>query len=185
MKYSDTEIDTMTLGYETDATLLMNGIGTGTGVQERIGRKILVRGIQLGIILDTPTTTGVSQAVRIVVVQDKQANGTACGWDDVFDDGTSGNNASTLTDPLNVENRFRFNILFDKIVNLQVQSAAPQNKTLKVYRKVTIPVIYGGNGDEIDDINTNSIYLLVKNSVAAGTSSATIGGYTRIRYTDM
>lgn len=185
MKYNDEEVTGLTLGYDTDTKLLMNGITQGVGVQERVGKKIMVKGIQLGLHFETPATTGVEQSVRVVVVQDKQANAAACGWDDVFDDGTGGNDATSLTDPLKVENRYRFTVLYDKMLKLSVDSAYPRQHSFKVFRKVNIPVMYGGVGDTIASINSNSIYLLVKNSVVTGNASALIGGYTRIRYTDM
>jgi len=185
MKYMDTDIDAMTLGYGIDAKLLMNGIEEGTGASQRIGKRITIRGIQLGILLGTPITTGLTQWVRVVVVQDKQANGAECGWDDVFDDGTGGNDYTSLSDPLKVENRYRFSILYDRTVMIDVQSAGSQQRMIRMFKKVNIPVIYGNTGEEVDDINTNSIYLLVKPSMAAGTAAAVIGGYTRVRYTDV
>lgn len=167
--------------------ILLNGLSQGTDATTRIGRKVLMKSLLVRVTVSMTTLAAGTQPagaiggqVRFLCIYDSQSNGAAPIASDILSQVTT----DTVVSPMNLNNRERFKILFDKYVTIDPQG--PQSATLKCYKKFNLPIIFnGGNAGTIADIQTGSIYIL-----AAATCQATAAfncetnGYSRIRFLD-
>jgi len=147
----------------------------GDNQSERIGRKITLKSIWIrGNIVLTPqgAAAAATDVTRIIVVQDKQANGAAFGVTDVL---TSANYLSFK----DLENESRFVILKDVQIATRstggVAAATLEgNNTFNWYMKCNIPIEYDSS------LTTGVIATQRSNSIAV--LGINQGGLTTIQY---
>jgi len=164
----------------TSAVVLLNGIARGDDINQRNGRQVTMRSIELRGYNYVTTATGTDQIHRVCLVLDKQPNGAALTAAQVF------SSVSHLA-PRNLENRARFKILMDKrmTLNSDVVGEPGARRVWKIYRRLNIPVTFNnGNAGTVADIITGSVYLVMIGSNAAGVTAGSFQGISRIRYTD-
>ncbi len=162
-------------------------VDQGTGEEQRIGRKIIIRSIGIHLNVQLPATTSSAastDSLRFIVYQDKQANGAIATVAGILED-------SNIFAFNNLSNKNRFRILCDKIWNVNA-AAAGGNATNnlqtgefvlhKTWFKsaLNIPVEYSGTGNAIADITSNNIGILALSE----NSAVTLETNTRIRFTD-
>ena len=162
------------------AVQLLNGCSPGTGINQRIGRQIRMVRLEGTVTMMVTPTTGVDQRQRLLIVLDRQANGVAPSAPDVLE-------ATTVESPPNVSNQKRFTILYDRRFALNASaepgSQAIVNMSLPLDGRI---VQYGfGGTDTVADIVTNSLYMIVLGSEAAGTSAGTAIYNLRTRFVDV
>lgn len=180
-------IDTAAAGYVCDTTgtvTLMNGVAQGTDFTNRIGRKYTNTSIQLeGSIQPLDTTTGPTKC-RVMVIYDKQPNGSLPAITDVL-------TASTSNAFMNLNNRDRFivihqeNVTIGGVSNVATQSfaQAPSVYNVSVFKKIKMETINDGTGAGIGDIQSGSIFLLTIGDQAAGAGGSFVGAL-RVRFSD-
>ena len=157
---------------------LLNGIARGDDINERNGRQVLMKSVQISWLSFATAATGVDQVHRVVLVYDRQANATALTWNDVF-------GSSSIHYPRNLENRKRFKILMDQSYVINAAGEPGTGRVEKFYRKLAHPVTFNaGDAGTIADITTGSLYLMWTSSVGAGATAGTIQGRARVRYSD-
>lgn len=169
---------------DTISTVLLNGIAEGTALNERIGRKITLLSSSVKYTVVSPTDFS-SSNVRFTVVWDKQANGSAPTAADLFQASATPANSN-----FNLNNRQRFQTLYDKRISLNpVDSAHTSHHSgsipIRVKGKTTV---YKSTGGAIADIATGSLYLIVCGTAANGGVAATkpVFNYnSRTRYVDI
>lgn len=174
-----------TYNFNISSTVIgLNFVATGSDFTNRIGRKITMTSIQCrGMICPTDTTT-ISSQPRMLIVYDTQPNGALPTITEVLQ-------ASTSSSMLNLNNRDRFRVLYDKQVvvggvsNTTDQSFAltPSCHNIKMYKKLNLPVIFDGTGATIADIQTGSVVALFI-STSGVSDGASFTGSFRIRFTD-
>lgn len=163
---------------------LINGIATGTDYTDRTGRKVMLKSM-LGRIFIYPTlstSNSYGTVTRCLVVYDCQANGANPSVTDIL-------NVATYDSPMNLNNRDRFKVLYDKFVTtgafVNVTNAltqgSPVPRMFNIYKKLNHEEIFGGTGSTIGSIQTGSIFVLLINSVDMTTSA---DAYFRVRFTD-
>jgi len=172
----------------TTAVVLCNGCARGDEINERTGREIVMKSIQLQYNAVSTATTGIVNHVRVMVVYDRQANGAALTAAQVLSN--TGGADGTLC-PRNLENRRRFWILYDRSVVV-----GPQGVTTTAlgalplvhrqwYRRITLPVTFNnGDAGSVADITTGSLYLVVVGNQADGNTDADVYYHVRVRYQD-
>jgi len=175
----------------TSAVLLLNGIARGDDIGDRIGRKVIIKMMELRFKLGATSDTGIDQVQRLLVVYDKQTNGAACTGAQVLATVAS---AYAPYSPTNLENRNRFVVLYDTgAVSIQsdVLGAVevPKYGSQRVFNMKRyfsgLPVTFNaGDAGTVADISTGSIYAVVCGSVAAGATAGSAAIYSRIRYED-
>lgn len=166
---------------------LLNPLIQGTDSTTRIGRKILMKSIQIKLDMALQNAgAGVPDAgrdagtVRFMVVYDSQTNGAALAATDVL----VVTGGSAVVAPMNLNNRERFKIIWDK--NRIIDPQGPAQIFFKLYKKCTLPMIFnGGNAGTVADIQTGSIYFLMVTSSQATAVGTMLGQiYSRIRFID-
>lgn len=156
--------------------VLLNGLASGAGTNERVGRKVTIKSVSLRYIHDATGSDPASQ-IRIAIIYDKQPNGALPGVTDIF-------NLGNFISHLNLSNSDRFVVIMDEISD-SAQSAS-LNISGKRHVKCNLETIYGAGTNGISAINSGSLMIL-----AANNSDPTIGNVTslfynvRIRYTDV
>lgn len=157
-------------------------IAQGTTDQTRIGTKLIVRNINIRwwATLDSQTTGPNGQLVRLMVVQDLQANGAQAAVTDVL---KSANQSAFR----NLDNDERFKVLYDKwqTINPTAQNAATSSalnvsQLKKVNKKCYIPIVISSTTNDIANVKSNNIFVL---GIATGAVS-NISAQCRIKFTD-
>lgn len=161
----------------TPGILLLNGMTVGSSIDQRVGREVTLRSIQFQYVVRA-NTAGVDQQVRVALVYDRQTNGAAPAFNDVFD-------YSNVTAARKLENRKRFRILYDRTYTLNAIGEPGAQVARRFYRRLRHPVTFNsGSTGLVADITTGSFYLLFLSTQAAGTNAALLDYNTRVRYTD-
>jgi len=164
----------------------LNIVATGDGEQNRIGRKIQIKSVWLkgsATLLTSATAAAATDTVRMILVQDKQANGAAFAVTDVLQ------NADYLGFR-NVANTSRFNILWDKTIDINasavftaVPAGLPMVRNFNNYLKCNIPIEFDAslNTGVITTQRSNSIALLM---ISKNNNISQVQYRARIRYAD-
>lgn len=164
-------------GSATATLKLLNGVAQGTTAITRLGRKIVMKSLYInGVVYVAPTSTGATP-VRVLVVYDKQSNGTAPVATDVVQE-------DAITSPMNLGNSSRFEVICDHWIPC-VGTAGPQAQPFRIYKKLNHKVEFNaGSAGTIADIQTGSVYVLVWTTNAIGTAALLTFNDTRIRFVD-
>lgn len=187
MKFNDATID--------DAAVVANGtiqnelleIAEGVGEEQRVGRKITIRKCIYRFtitIATTATAANTTDTVRLMIVQDKQANGAMPTVANVLQtDFYLGLN--------NLANSARFRTLFDKFYDLNCIAGSGQNAadifgasslSDQVYLNVNIPIEYDNSAatGDITTIRSNNIFMIWLSKLG----HCAVVGRWRVRYSD-
>lgn len=153
-------------------------VAQGVGETERIGKKIVVKSIYLrGVIVHQPTAAiSGGNTVRIMIVNDKQANGAAFTVGQVL-------NPQSYLAHRNLENVDRFRVLRDSTFSMNSEGVNESQKNISMYIKCNIPIEYDSSttSGAIVSQRSNSIALLM----IGDTNNVTVLSYNvRIRYAD-
>lgn len=163
------------------STTLLNGLVPGNSASQRTGNKVDIKSIQGLFYHVVVNGTGTDQSHRRLIVLDRQANGVAPTLAQVL----------TTADCFglrNLENRKRFKILSDKQIILDASGESGSKKYQKLYIKFRRPITVefnNGVAGTIADIVSNSLYLFVYGTNAAGATAGQCLGAVRIRYVDL
>jgi len=169
---------------EVPATGQLNLIPQGVTESTRVGRKCVIKSIQMrGIVLLQPAAAAVSASTAyLYVVLDKQCNGAAAAATDVL----TGTNFSQAFH--NLSNSQRFVVLKKMKWTLQPSAGvttAYNNvaRSYDWYKKCNIPLEFSSTTGAITEIRSNNIFLL------AGSDGQTddlinLAGTCRVRFSD-
>jgi len=166
----------------TGAVLLLNGVATGTDYNTRVGRKILLKSMNFKLSTYINSACPNGDIIRTMIVYDTQANGAAP---------TVANILQTVAwdSPMNLDNRDRFKVLYDKYRSIPAYNYAAgaittgdfSSPLVKVYKRLSYDVNFSGTGATVGSIATGSVYLLTISFNGSG-----VGYYvnSRIRFID-
>ena len=178
------QIDTYTGSIVADTTGalgLVNGCIQGADRNNRVGREITMRSIQVTGLSAVTSATGLDQTHRVLLVYDSQPNGTALTVAQVLD--TTGINV-TLAQK-NRDGIRRFTILLDRLMRLNSNAEPGGAEAWRYYRRCNLPVRFNsGNAGTVADIETGSLYLISLGSLAAGATAGTFVGTIRVLFED-
>jgi hypothetical protein len=186
-KFHDTSnTGVLPLNYAGPVSILVNGIKTGTDYTQRIGRKILLRNVQVRFTCanyQSLTNNSKTLILRLILFIDKQANGNPTPNESQLLENVSGPNV--ITSPPNVSNESRFKLLFDEVMVIPMtggnNTLSPQGGGFfKKFLKLNIQQQFIGSGYSAADINTNAMWLFIFSS-----DDADFNVYTRVRFIDL
>lgn len=162
----------------TGAVTLLDGCARGSDINERVGREILLRSVELKMVAKATATTGTDQTGRVLLIYDRQCNGVAPGITDILD-------SINVVAMKNLDNRKRFKILMDWCVDLSAAGQNGSERSKTFYRKLRHPVSYNsGTAGSVADIISGGLFLITLGSNVAGTTAGSLNVSTRVRYTD-
>lgn len=164
----------------TDRLECINLCTAGADIGNRVGREITMRSVQLrGYIVGNGAAP--AGLVFWAIVYDRQSNGAAPSWEDIY-------TADTLEPQFrNLDNRKRFKVLGSSYVQVPSTSSLETKQVpIEFYRKMRHPVEYNStNGGTIADIQTGALWFMIRASEAVGDNDYSIEAWTRVRFTDM
>lgn len=164
----------ITTGVTTWTINTLNDCAQGTTATTRIGRKILMKSINIQGVVATST----GNTARILIVYDKQPNGAVPLATDVL-------TSNTLMAMQNLDNRDRFIILADIFPYDQEENIANPSASSgfgwKRYIKCNLETIYNGTLGTIADITTGSLLIMTNINGATITGET---GMQRVRFVD-
>lgn len=161
----------------TSVTLL-NGMTSGSGINQHVGREIMMKSVEFRYMTYATPVTGVDQYHRVILVYDRQTNGAAPAATDVLV-------SATAISPRNLENRHRFKILYDRTIEVNNVGEPGSTKARKFYRRLAHPVTFNaGVAGTVADITTGSLYMITIGTEAAGATAGSTSVYCRVRYQD-
>lgn len=169
---------------EVPATGQLSLITLGDAENERNGRKVLVKSIQIqGMMLYVPAAANAAGVTKLHLVLDTAAIGTAAASSVVWE---STDYPSALRDPTNFE---RFKVLktwTDEWFTEGgiVTAGTNKAKAFSYYSKCNIPLTFApGAGGAIGDMRLNNIFLMAGCSTAID-DLVTVSGTCRLRFSD-
>lgn len=197
-----------------DDVMLCNGVSPGNDIFNRLGRRLRMRSILVSMQLVAPASVDLAAAditmnnttvatrvctCRLLLVLDKQPNGTQCLKNDILASLGSARKDGGYASPesnMNLDNRDRFLVLFDKIYT--VDTVDRVQRSIRIYKKLNIEVTYnnGQNARDVSALMTNALYLVAVSNQNPPDSTATapdpsvflcpfaLFTNTRMRYTD-
>ncbi len=190
MKYYDTYILNVTVPKATTLatiTCLNHLIAQGTQMNQRIGRKIMVRSIQVKYIIfaayDGAETACVENlCVRLVL--DRQCNGVLCTEGDIYNL-NAGVSYGPIPQTRKAENLSRFDILREDYINANAWSTVFGNSTQPVtyYIPCNIPILYD-NTSGMTSVKSNNLCFMMQASGLSTSKVWKIAASIRLRYTD-
>ncbi len=142
---------------------------TRTGSQINIS-SILIRGFA------EINSAATASYVRVQIVQDKQTNGSIYSGADLLADATAG---ESVISPLNLDNKYRFKILWDHCYQMPFGNASLY---INKYIKCNIPIRFDGITGTISDLTSNSLSLVFTSNEVTDVPLMTF--YTRLRFLD-
>ncbi len=104
---------------------------------------------------------------RCIILLDKQANGGNPNGSDLLQDNTVDDN---IVSPINVDNKFRFKILYNKVAKLSQEHPIQQ---FKFFKRLQIPIRYSGASNSVANIKTNNLILVLFSDEATNTPTIT------------
>lgn len=162
---------------------LLNGIARGDEINERNGREVIMKSVQLNLQIFATAVTGVGSVCRVLLVYDRQTNAAALTAALVLQ-------AATTLAGRSLENRRRFKIMMDRTYAVPSRIAAtvsgPEFIVDKFYRRLRHPITFNaGDAGTVADITTGSLYLICIGTEAAGATDGAINLFSRVRYQDL
>lgn len=184
-KFHDIVSDDTSVASAGDIQPVLLTIAQGTTEVTRIGRRIVIRKIQWRFQLQLDATTDQAQTsdvVRVILYQDKQANGAAATVVNILE-------TADYQSFRNLAESQRFNVLMDRTYDLNVPAAGGNGTAIETtefvvsdsfYKDCAIPIEYNATTGAITEIRSNNIGCLLISKAA----TADFFSQFRFRFTD-
>lgn len=181
-EYKNVDTNIAAAPLTTAGTLtLLNAIAAGNGPSGMVGRKCVLRSVQIRSSAFTGSAAGGGSTWRQLIVYDAESNGAAPAVNDIL------TNPNPFA-PMQLNNSHRFKILMDDFgifapnVAAATSASSPSTYAIDRYRKIALDFIGPATAGGPAGITTGAIYLLTLVSDATLTPSVT--HFARVRYTD-
>lgn len=178
------DVSATTYACDTTGTVtLLNTVAQGASQSQRIGKKWLMKSIQMkGYFF--AGSTGTYRGVGALLVYDKRPTGSLPAITDIL---VSVNSESFLNDVNS--GRFRIIRRWDEQIVGNTGTPTLTDMTIKnadTYVKLNLPVVNKAAGTgAIGDIEQGALYLVTCGNNSAGTGAASLYAGFRIRFIDM
>lgn len=157
----------------TGAVLLHSGLTKGDNVNERDGRMVRWKSIQIAGSVTRNAASTVQNRIHLALVIDTQPNGSGPVYTEIYD-------TATPDSFRNLDGRKRFVIL--KTWDMVLDADRPE-KFFKLYKKLDMKTVYNsGDSGTISDIESNALLVLAISDAATNTPSFTYK--SRARFID-
>ncbi len=160
----------------TPVIIQLSNIPQGDTTITRDGAQCKVLAIEMNVQIHAVASSSIS-TVRLLLVCDKQTNQAIYVNTDLLEDVTISDN---LVTPLNLDNKFRFNVIWDKVYTLPLNGQSVRN-IKKVFRMSKI-LRFDSSTPSIADLTSNSFSLV--QMANEGTNLPTITMFSRLRFVD-
>lgn len=185
MKFFDTVMSSAPIDTTGENIQALNLIPQGVTESTRVGRKCTIKRITMkGFLRWDPAMNAASYGtshIRLALVLDKQANGAAPDYTDVYE-------TNSVLSPRNLANVGRFKVLKCWQLNpaegqfISTAVACPLTP-IEFNKKVDIPLEFNSTTGAITEIRSNNLVLMAISNV--GDDVHLLSAYWRVSFTDM
>lgn len=158
-------------------------IAQGTNQSQRDGKRVVLKSILVRGLVSWAVGS-YQEAMRFVIVLDKQCNGANPVWTDVFQD-------DEVWSPYNMENTRRFVVLKDWYITQPVGTTISNfvdpiqtmchDTIVKWYKRCNIPIDYSSTTGVLTERRSNNIVWMARGDELH--NSSTFSGHIRLRFT--
>lgn len=197
MKYWDRAIQNAVVG-ETALIWNLGQVDQGNGPDERIGRKMTIKSINLRVQAQLKSNSAADSKdhfgiVRLMVVLDTQTNGVQFGINDLLTYATSSGAANLTPEERfgafrNLASGSRFKVLMNKFVSANMLANSEANGTTtqvyynQFYKNCNVATEWGDTTGVIANQKTNSIWFVAIASRSAAADAWNLRWNSRIRF---
>lgn len=183
LKFFDTSINSsIDLTGEVLTGGQINLVPQGTTESTRIGRKIVVKNIDIkGYVVGNGINT-TSQIVQLALVLDKQCNGAAAGYTDIY-------TTNDINSFRNMANSERFTVIktwrmqiYPQITIIAGTSFLPPYRSIQYHKSCNIPIEFSSTTGAITEIRSNNLFVI--GIAIGGDDTANFTATCRIKYKD-
>lgn len=175
-KLKDQVLSSVSVGSDGAEGYDMTPLSIGDTLNSREGNQVKFTSIFLKYYMNI-NTSATDTTCRVIVVYDKQPNGATFSLTDLLKDSSIGDN---IISPLNLGNKFRFKILYNRIHQMSINGK--NNCYGKFYKKIFMRTRYSGTAGDITDVATNNIKVFFISDEA--TNEPLMNGNIRMRFLD-
>lgn len=161
----------------TSTIVPLSIIGQGDTSQTRDGDSVRCKRLDLNVRFRINSSATVS-TVRVMLVLDLQTNSSQFALSDLLADTSTA--AIIMQTPLNLNNRRRFRVWFDKCYTID-QDMRPE-VIIKYHKQLAMKLLFDGTAGTIADCPSKSLHLIYTSDEP--TNQPTITYYSRLRYID-
>ncbi len=154
----------------------LTNIPQGDTGESRDGSNIKITSIYIKLLLNI-NVSAITTSVRVLLVQDKQTNQTIYATSDLL---STVANVQSIVSPMNLDNQFRFKVLYDKVFSIDDNGV--QTKFIKIYKKVSTKLRFDASIPSIADLRSSSYSLVLISDET--TNEPVVTGELRLRYLD-
>lgn len=166
----------------TTATItLLNGMAQGTDSDERAGRKTHGKTLSIKLLVSNEAGAPFMSPMRVMVIYDKQSNKAAPIIGDLLD-------TTTMTASKNINNRDRFQVLGDEVIQLGAGAAttgSAGNMTFfykRFFNLRNLETTFADASAGVGSVNTGALYLVYFGTFAAGSTDYDVDAKMRLRF---
>lgn len=195
-KFFDTVLTDTAIDLTGETLTSLNLIPQGVTEATRVGRKCVIRSIDITGFINWAPTAGMTvgaygdSQVMLVLVLDKQCNGANAAWTDVWE-------ANSVITPRDLANTDRFVVLkrWNLVPDFPVVTTAdnwatagntivqPRQQKIKPYhKKCKIPIEFSSTTGAITEVRSNNLILMAMSNVLDDQN--TVSAYCRVRFED-
>lgn len=169
----------------------LNFLIPGADVNNRVGRKITLKSVQIRLRFVPTGAAAINDLVRVMVVYDRQSNlGTPATSDLIQTIDSAGLTSSTVYDFKSISNEERFQVLQDRSFTFPQLGATlasndytnySQNTMVTTFNKLNHLCSYGQGSNYPD---TGTVWLFIQGALAVAIAPTACQWTSRVRYTD-
>lgn len=162
---------------DTPLIVELTNISQGDTDTTRVGAQIKLS--QLNIKLDAIINSSASPTfLRVMLIKDKQTNQLPYAASDLLEDISI---SDSIVSPLNLHNKFRFRVLYDRVYTLSAAGGEPL-RYFQINKILNDKIRYDASSGTIGDLTSTSYSLLLVSNQPVNTPAVTF--FSRVRYVD-
>ncbi len=175
-KFHDIAITAVNVSSSPIITQITN-IPSGDTSESRDGAQIKLTSVNLRYFIEA-SAADPSTSVRLMLVHDKQTNGAIYSSGDLLKDATADD---AIVSPLNLDNKFRFRVLYNKVHCFS--NTGNQTQYGEVHIPLNLRLRYDASAGDITDLTSSSLSF-VQLSTSTSTNFPAITFHSRVRFVD-
>ncbi len=153
----------------------LSNIAQGDTTNSRDGAQVRAKSLEFSALINF-NSSGSKTNVRLMLVWDKQTNQAIYGISDLLQDVTV---SDVMVTPYNLDNKFRFSVIYDRRFNLTTAKTSINIKRVFRFNKI---LRYDASTPSIADLTSNSLSLVQWSNEAV--NEPNISTFCRLRFVD-
>ncbi len=178
-KFHDVQLTETIISDIATITPLTN-IAQGDTAQTRDGAQVKITNLlfRYTALVTADAGEGRGQFLRVMLVHDRQTNQALFNIGDLLADTT---NFDSLVSPLNLDNKYRFRILYNKLIGLNIGGKATSH--MNINKVLDMKIRFDASTPSIADLTSNSLSVVLISNGDANTGPI-VTFFSRVRYVD-